>query len=141
MFVTPDKTVHRAVLEELKGLFVPLLSGHPARHQAALLLGLIAEALETGDDDEEIRGRLNRDMRIIGPQLAAGDWPGVIEEALPSARICLTLSALRSDLDTSDVDDDIPEPAREAVAAARRGEQRGFATAMEIALELAQSGS
>ncbi len=142
VFANDGKGVHPAVLEELKTLFIPLLSGHASRHQAALLLGLVAESM--GDDEhaapEEITLKLSRNLGIIGTSWENGDWPGVLEEALPSARICLAICAIRVGFAGSEALDPLVADAQPIVRRAIDGEQDAFRQATELALDLARAG-
>lgn len=142
VLVDPERRVHPAAHEELKELFVPLLSGHPGRHQAALLLGLIAEAMGHGGPAkmDEITHKLHRNLGIIGGHWTAGDWPGVLDEAKPSARICLALLGARVRFGGSDVLEQLPPEAHVAVTRAMNGSEVGYHEGMELALRLAQNG-
>jgi hypothetical protein len=143
VLVEPDQRLHPAVVDELKDLFVPLLSGQAGRHQAALLLGLVAEAMGNGSRSalDEVEHKLHRNLRIIGGDFTSGDWPGIFEEAQLSARICLALVGARVGFANDDVALELVPAVRDSVRRALAGEQAGYEAAMSHALDLARSGS
>lgn len=142
VLVDPQRRLHPAALEELKALFIPLLSAHPGRHQAALLLGLIAEAAGHGGSAPlpEIINKLHRNLRIIGSDWQSGDWPGVLDEALPSARIGLVLCMFRVGFAAADVLAQVVPEAQAPLTNALAGTQTAYHEAMQLALDMARSG-
>jgi hypothetical protein len=141
VLVDRKRGVHASVLEELKDLFIPLLTGHPGRHQTALLLGLIAEAMGHGGAYvDEITQKLHRNLRIVGGDAGGGDWPGVLEEAMASARICLALCMIRVEFAGEEVTEFLPHDAHVLLRHAAAGEQDAYRQAAELALRLAQTG-
>lgn len=141
--LVPHGRLHPAAVDELDGLFVPLMSGQPGKHQAALLLGLVAAAMggSTTADVDRAKVTLLDNLRALGADLSSGDWPGVLDEATPAARVCLALAAVRAGFADGEIVDALPERARPAVRRAVASQGDGYSAAVELALQVAQSES